>query len=268
MKLHSPRRQAWGLGHGLGMRWRSVKETELSKGEVGASLPLGGLASWKKVKLHTVGWLWRPKGDNWREIWRRKISAGGAFDLGLPPWAWFSSCRILSVQTEVCLGAILAWPPEVACCHTGNVLMLFIIRELWVFQHKHILPLVLRADGLACDPWSWGFPGVFSRSVMPNSVTPWTAACRAPLFIEILQTENSGVGCHVLPQGIFHNPGIKPRSPVLQADSVLSESPGKRPLPGALLIVPGFNPGYRVAFHSHVSISSNLSGDSQSFLTL
>ena len=38
--------------------------------------------------------------------------------------------------------------------------------------------------------------------------------------------KNTGVGCHAL-QGNLPNPGIKPRSPALQADSLLSEPPGK-----------------------------------------
>ena len=39
--------------------------------------------------------------------------------------------------------------------------------------------------------------------------------------------KNTGVGCHCLPPGDFPNPGIKPRSPELQADSLPSEPPGK-----------------------------------------
>ena len=35
-----------------------------------------------------------------------------------------------------------------------------------------------------------------------------------------------GVSCHVL-QGDLPNPGIEPRSPTLQVDSLPSESPGK-----------------------------------------
>ena len=38
---------------------------------------------------------------------------------------------------------------------------------------------------------------------------------------------NTEVGCHALLQGFLPNPGIKPRSPSLQADSLLSEPPGK-----------------------------------------
>ena len=35
--------------------------------------------------------------------------------------------------------------------------------------------------------------------------------------------KNTRVGCYALLQGNLHNPGIKPRSPPLQADSLLSE---------------------------------------------
>ena len=38
---------------------------------------------------------------------------------------------------------------------------------------------------------------------------------------------NTGVGCHALLKGDLHNPGIKPRPPTSQADSLLSELPGK-----------------------------------------
>ena len=39
--------------------------------------------------------------------------------------------------------------------------------------------------------------------------------------------KNTGVGCHSLLQGNLPDPGIKPRSPALQTDSLLSEPPGK-----------------------------------------
>ena len=37
----------------------------------------------------------------------------------------------------------------------------------------------------------------------------------------------TGVGCHALLQGNLPNPGIEPRSPALQADSLPSEPPRK-----------------------------------------
>ena len=39
--------------------------------------------------------------------------------------------------------------------------------------------------------------------------------------------KNTGVGCHALLLGIFPNPGIEPKSPSLQADSLPTEPPGK-----------------------------------------
>ena len=39
--------------------------------------------------------------------------------------------------------------------------------------------------------------------------------------------KNTRVGCHALLQGTLPNPGIKPRSPTLQVDSVPSEPPGE-----------------------------------------
>ena len=38
---------------------------------------------------------------------------------------------------------------------------------------------------------------------------------------------NTGVGYHALPQGIFPNPGMEPRSPAWQVDSLPSEPAGK-----------------------------------------
>ena len=39
--------------------------------------------------------------------------------------------------------------------------------------------------------------------------------------------KNTGMGCHALLQGIFPNPGIKPRSPALQVELLPSEPPRK-----------------------------------------
>ena len=39
--------------------------------------------------------------------------------------------------------------------------------------------------------------------------------------------KNTGGGCHALLQGVFPTQGSNPKSPTLQADSLLSEPPGK-----------------------------------------
>ena len=63
-------------------------------------------------------------------------------------------------------------------------------------------------------------------------MTPWTVACQALLSMEILQagrlewvTHWSGLPCPS--PGDLPNPGIKPRSPTLQTDSLPAERQGK-----------------------------------------
>ena len=58
------------------------------------------------------------------------------------------------------------------------------------------------------------------------SVAPWIVARQAPLPMEFSGQEYwSGLPFPI--PGDVPNPGIKPRSPALQADSLLSEPPGK-----------------------------------------
>ena len=67
-----------------------------------------------------------------------------------------------------------------------------------------------------------------SLSRVPLFATPWTVARQAPLSMGILQTVDcywSGLPCP--PPGDLPNPGIEPRSPTLQADSLSAELPGK-----------------------------------------
>ena len=68
---------------------------------------------------------------------------------------------------------------------------------------------------------------VLSRSVMFNSLCPpLTVAHQAPLSMGFCQQDYwSGFPCP--PPADLPNPGIEPRSPTLQADSLLSELPGK-----------------------------------------
>ena len=60
-----------------------------------------------------------------------------------------------------------------------------------------------------------------------HSATPWTVAHQAPLSMEFSRQEYwSGL---LFPSpGDLPDPGIKPRSAALQADSLLSEPPGRQ----------------------------------------
>ena len=65
-----------------------------------------------------------------------------------------------------------------------------------------------------------------SLSLVWLFVTPWTVASQVPLSMEFSQPEYwSGLPCP--PPGDIPDPGIKPESPALQADSLLSEPPQK-----------------------------------------
>ena len=68
---------------------------------------------------------------------------------------------------------------------------------------------------------------MLSRPAMSDSATPWTAACQTPLFMGILQARIRE--CLAMPSipGDLPNQGMELRSPALQADSLLTEPPGK-----------------------------------------
>ena len=57
-------------------------------------------------------------------------------------------------------------------------------------------------------------------------VTPWAVAYQAPLSMGFSRQEYWSALPFPSP-GDLLDPGIKPRSPTLQADALLSESPGK-----------------------------------------
>ena len=57
-------------------------------------------------------------------------------------------------------------------------------------------------------------------------MTPWTVASQAPLSVGFSR-QGYWSGYTFPSLGDLPNPGIKPRSPALQADSLLSEPPGK-----------------------------------------
>ena len=64
---------------------------------------------------------------------------------------------------------------------------------------------------------------VLNRCHVQLSVTPWTVAHQAPHPWGFSRQEySSGLPCP--PPGDLHNPGIKPRSPALQADSLPNNS--------------------------------------------
>ena len=72
---------------------------------------------------------------------------------------------------------------------------------------------------------SGGGGGLVAKSC-PTLVTPWTAACQAPLLMGFFRQEYWS-GLPFPPQGDLPDPGIEPRSPAQQADSLPTELRGK-----------------------------------------
>ena len=68
----------------------------------------------------------------------------------------------------------------------------------------------------------------WSRSVVSHSVSPWTIAHRAPPSMEFSRQEYWS-GLPFPSPGGLPDPGIEPRSPSLQANTLPSEPPGKYP---------------------------------------
>ena len=92
-------------------------------------------------------------------------------------------------------------------CHP-LLLFLSIFPSIRVFSNELALP-----DG-----------GGLIAKLCPTVVTLWTTALQAPLSKGVSRQEyRSGL------PGDLPNPGIKPSSPVLQADSLLTELQGKLP---------------------------------------
>ena len=75
--------------------------------------------------------------------------------------------------------------------------------------------------------------GVVAKSC-PTLVTPWSVACQAPLSMRFSK-QGYWSGLPFLSPGDVSNPGIKPRSTALQADSLPAELQGKPPNYSVLL---------------------------------
>ena len=74
----------------------------------------------------------------------------------------------------------------------------------------------------------WNQSGVLSisHSVVSDSEAPWAVACQAHMSMEFFRQEYWS-GLPFPSPGDLPDPGIKPRSPALQADSLPSEPPEK-----------------------------------------
>ena len=108
---------------------------------------------------------------------------------------------------------------------------------MWVYSRGNISVKYRDAKACSWDECKHVFIDCFEHyghkrhtcyvaSVVSDSVTPWTVAHQAPLSMGFSRQEYWN-RLSWPPSGHFPNPGIKPRSPALQADSLPSEPPGK-----------------------------------------
>ena len=96
-----------------------------------------------------------------------------------------------------------------ACSLRTSILILhavFIMLSLLIF-YSYFKVLVAQSCLTLCDPMDCSLPGSSVHGDSPG--------------------RNTGVGCHDPLQGDLPNPGIEPRSPASQADSLLSKPLGK-----------------------------------------
>ena len=98
-------------------------------------------------------------------------------------------------------------------------------------------------------------------------VTPRTIACQAPPSMEISRQDYWSALPFPSP-GDLPDPGIKSRSPALQADSLLSEPPGKPPSGKFLDLLRGDNFCHRYSYIQVWRLPCELPDPCNSFLSL
>ena len=92
------------------------------------------------------------------------------------------------------------------------------------YPYRH----TLTSDGIQQNKYKkhHQFSSVQSLSRVPLFATPWTVTRQAPLSMGFSRQEYWS-GLPFPSPGDLPDPGIKPRSPALQADALTSEPPGK-----------------------------------------
>ena len=92
--------------------------------------------------------------------------------------------------------------------------------------HKHFFNFFIIFLFFPLNPLQTNYGGGLVAKSCPTLVTPWTIAHQAPLSMGFSRQEYWS-GLPFPSPGDLPNPGIKPRSPALQADSLPTELRGK-----------------------------------------
>ena len=105
-----------------------------------------------------------------------------------------------------------------------RILALHLLFKSRVWKNKnHVKPQTIQEKR-----WNNGWRSeVRSFSCVPLFATPWTVAYQAPLSMRFSQARILEWATIPFSRGVFPTQGSNPPSPALQADSLLSEPPGK-----------------------------------------
>ena len=99
----------------------------------------------------------------------------------------------------------------------GSQSLLSLLTNMYVSRSFLLLSWIILKNAVRGEKVKSGSHSVVSDSLWPHGLyNPWNSP-----------GQNTGVGSHSLLQGNLPNPGIKPRSPALQANSLPAEPPGK-----------------------------------------
>ena len=130
----------------------------------------------------------------------------------------------MCVQTRVLQGST-AYTYIFVCVHIYPYNNMYIPIPCNVLIYIHIWYIKIHTSHRRKNLEDYGGGGVVTKSC-PTLVTPWTVACQASLTMGFSRQEYWS-GLPFPSPGDLPNPGIEPRFPALQADSLPTELWGK-----------------------------------------
>ena len=151
----------------------------------------------------------------------------GALQLHIFLKHWFSWSHRYLPSVIFYDALIILWDHQRSRIITWGVCVCVCVRASLVAQQVNNLPAM--KETLV---WFMGWEDLLEKGWVAYSfscvwlfATPWTVACQALLSTESSRKE-TGVGRYSLSRGDLPDPGIKPKCPSLQVDSLLYEPPG------------------------------------------
>ena len=130
---------------------------------------------------------------------------------------------MIKVRSQRSTLSILRFQPICRLCDYGHLTISFFLLIQALMSGKQLKD---RTQDVSCSPKEQLVVVVLVATLCPTLVTPQTVACQAPLSVGFSRQEYWS-GLPFPSPGDLPDPGIKPRSPALQADSLPTELRGK-----------------------------------------